>query len=158
VKGAASLVLVLVLCWLASGCGGSSAPASVPVKRASVAAKREVAQRFAAAVFRGNAEAAVALLVRPHDDALSWLVRRAAAPWKASHAAVRLRGRRAGRWVFGFVGRRTHRDGRFEDLRGELAVTVGDSAGGAGVELFALRDSAIRYGTHHDSLLSPSRR
>jgi hypothetical protein len=72
---------------------------------------------------------------------------------------VRLPGRRSdGRWVFGFAGAHTHRDGSFEELRGDIAVVVTASRQGPGVSFFMLRDDVVRYGTHHDSVLLPSNR
>jgi hypothetical protein len=145
------LALLLAACAAVSGCGSASEP--------SIEAQRQVARQFAEAVFRGQAATAVGLLDDPRDPALIWLTRRAARPWKGSHASVRLPGRRDGRsWVFGYSGTRTHRDGSFEQVRGDIVVAVAASSGHAGVESFALPHPAIRFGTHHDSVLLPSNR
>jgi hypothetical protein len=145
------LALLLAVGAAASGCGAASEP--------SIGAQRQVARQFAEAVFRGQAAAAVDLLEEPRDPALIWLTRRAARPWHASQASVRLPGRRAGRsWVFGYAGTRTHRDGSFEEVRGDIVVAVAASRGHAGVESFALPHPTVRFGTHHDSVLMPSNR
>jgi hypothetical protein len=152
--GKASLLLVLGVCCLTSGCGRS-----VIAKEPSVAAKREVARQFAEAIFRGKADAAVALLVHPVDPALSGMTVDAAAPWKTRHASVRLPGTRAGGgWVFHYVGTHPHSDGRFEQVRGNIVIVVAASAKGAGVEFFTLRNQQVRFRTHHDSQLLPSDR
>jgi hypothetical protein len=135
----------------ASGCGSASEP--------SIGAQHQVARQFAQAVLRGRTAAAVRLLADPRDPALVWLTRRAARPWQGGHASVRLPGRRAGRsWVFGYSGTRTHRDGSFEQVRGDIVVAVAASRGHAGVESFALPYPTVRFGTHHDSVLLPSNR
>ena len=145
------LVLLLAAGAAASGCGAASKP--------SIGAQQQVARQFAQAVFRGQAAAAVDLLAEPHDPALIWLTRRAARPWQGSHASVVLPGRRAGRsWVFGYSGTRTHADGSFEQVRGDIVVAVAASPGHAGVESFALPHPMVRFGTHHDSVLLPSNR
>ena len=129
------------------------------MKEPSVAARRDVAQRFAEAIFRGKADAAITLLVHPDDPALSWMATNAAAPWKAHHAAVRLPGARSGRsWVFGYVGTHPQRDGGFEEVRGDIVVVVAASPKGSGVEFFTLRNKDVQFRTHHDSVLLPSDR
>ena len=130
-----------------SGCGGD-APASS-------AAQRNVAERFAAAVFRGDAPGARALLARRDQPALVSRVRRAAAPWTAQHPTI-LRSRRRGddRWAFSYAGRRTHADGRFEIERGDLVVVVEAAA----VRFFAFEHVRTRFSTHQDAELLPSKR
>lgn len=151
---------LVVACAVASGCGRSTPPAPAPAPTPlPVAAQRDVAQRFAEAIFRGQGDAAVGLLVRPDDGALSRFVMRAARPWRAQHAQVHLPGTRSGRgWVFRYAGRQTHSDGRFEDVRGDITIIVSAPAGRTGVEFFALRNADIRFSTHHDSVLLPSNR
>jgi hypothetical protein len=154
VKSKEPVALLLVVCCIASACRGSSAAKEPPVARA-----RDVAQRFAEAIFRGKADAAVALLVHRDDGALSWLASRAAAPWEAHPADVRFPGRRTGsRWIFAYAGTRAYRDGRFEEVRGEILVVVAASPKGVGVKFFTLRNEDVRFSTHHDSLLLPSNR
>jgi hypothetical protein len=154
VSSKALVVLLLAVCCVTSGCRGSSS-----AKEPSVAGARDVAQRFSEAIFRGEADEAVALLVHPDDEALSWLATRAAAPWKARQGDVRFSGRRSGsRWIFGYVGTRAHRDGRFEEVRGDILVVVAASSGGVGVKFFTLRKGEVRFSTHHDSVLLPSNR
>ena len=149
----ASIAVLLATCAVASGCGGHSGG------EPSIGAQQELARHFAEAIFRGETRAAVGLLVEPRDPALTWLTRRAARPWQASHASVRLPGRRAGHsWVFGYAGTRAHRDGSFEEVRGEIVIAVAGSSGRSGVESFALPHPTIRFGTHHDSVLLPSNR
>jgi hypothetical protein len=146
-------VLALALCCAATGCGGHAAPS------APLTAQRDVAQRFARAIFHGNAGAAHALLADPRAAGLSWLVTRSADGWRAHHGTVRLPGQRAGaRWTFGFAGTRTHKDGRFERLRGHILVVVEASSQRPGVTFFAYRMDAVRFSTHHDSVLMPSNR
>jgi hypothetical protein len=153
VKLKAAIVLLLAACF-ASGCG---APASV--EQPPFGLQRNVARQFAEAIFRGQTGEAVALLVEPHDQALTWLTRRAALPWQAGHASVHLPGRRAGRsWVFGYTGTRTQRDGSFEEVRGDIVIAVAGSSRRMGVESFALPHPKVRFGTHHDSVLLPSNR
>ena len=107
----------------------------------------------------GRTSAAVGLLVQPHDPALSWLARRAARPWKAQHASVRLPGRQTGRsWTFDYAGTHTHGDGSFEEVRGDIVISVAASPERPRVDFFALRRPTIRFGTHHDSVLLPSNR
>ena len=151
-----SLALLLCVCCIAAGCSGS---ASTSAKEPSVAARRDVAQRFAEAIFRGKADAAITLLIHPVDPALSWKAKNAAAPWKRHHAALRLSGARSGRsWVFGYAGTHPSSDGGFEEVRGDIVVVVAASPKGAGVEFFALRNKDVQFRTHHDSLLLPSNR
>jgi hypothetical protein len=146
-------VLAFALCCAASGCGGHGAPS------APLTAQRDVAQRFARAIFRGNAGAADALLAKPGAAGLSWLVKRSAAGWRAHHGTVRLPGQRAGtRWAFAFAGTHTHKDGRFERLRGHILVVVEASSQRPRVTFFAYRTDAVRFSTHHDSVLMPSNR
>jgi hypothetical protein len=153
-KSNPAVVLLLVVCCIASACRGSTAANEPSVPRA-----RDVAQRFAEAIFLGKADAAVALFVHPDDGALSWLASRAAVPWKAHHGKVRLPGRRSGsRWIFGYAGTRVHGNGRFEEVRGEILVIVAASPQGVGVKFFTLRNEEVRFSTHHDSLLLPSNR
>ena len=125
----------------------------------SPAVQHDIAERFAAAVFRGDAAGARALLVAPDEAALVFLVQRAAAPWRRQHASMRSAARRTGeRWTFSYAGRRTHRDGRFETERGDLFIDIAPSADGAGVRFFGFRNVRIRFGTHHDAQLLPSNR
>jgi hypothetical protein len=150
----ASIALLFVACSIASGCGGRASGGEP-----SVWAQRDVARQFAEAIFRGQTDAAVRLLIEPHDPALSWLAKRAAHPWKAHHASVRLPGRRTGHgWIFRYAGTRTHSDGSFEEVRGDIVIVVDASSGRSGVEFFVLRHGITRFGTHHDSLLLPSNR
>ena len=152
----ASLVLLLCACSIAAGCGGS---ASTSTKEPSIAARRDVAQRFAEAIFRGKAEAAITLLVHPDDPALAWMATSAAAPWKRHHAAVRLSHTRPGSsWVFRYVGTHPQRNGGFEEVRGDILVVVVDSPQGSGVEFFTFRNKNVQFRSHHDSQLLPSNR
>ena len=144
----------VLLAFVLSGCGGSAT-----VHTPSAAVQRDVADRFADAVFRGDAAGARALLVSPDEGALVFLVRRAAAPWRRQHVSIRLPARHTGeRWTFSYAGRRTHEDGRFETEKGDLVVDVAPSASGAGVRFFGFRNIRIRFSTHHDSQLLPSNR
>jgi hypothetical protein len=153
-RSLAGIGLAVVACGLASACGGNTSPTE-----ASVAAQRDVAQRFAEAIFHGNAGAATALLVKPDGGDLSSLVTRAAAPWKARHGTVSLPGRRSGqRWIFGFAGTHTHKDGRFERLRGHILVVVKAPSSRPRVSFFAYRNDHVLFSTHHDSVLLPSNR
>jgi hypothetical protein len=150
----AALVLLLAASSVVSGCGGGALPKEPPV-----AAQREVAQRFAEAIFGGSAGAAAALLVHPDDEALSSRATHAAAGWRARHGTVRLPGKHSGsRWTFAYAGTHSHRDGRFERVRGDLVVVVAATPKGAGVEYFAFLNERIRFSTHHDSVLLPSSR
>ena len=153
VRARYSAVLVLLSVGaVASSCGSSS-------HEPSPGAERDVARQFAQAIFRGRTTAALGLLEQPRDQALVWLTRRAARSWQSGHASVRLPGRRAGHsWVFGYSGTHAHRDGSFEQVRGDIVVAVAASPGHAGVESFALPHPTVRFGTHHDSVLLPSNR
>jgi hypothetical protein len=154
VKVGARAAVLAASCCVASACGTvASSPRPSPAERA------DVARRFAEAIFRGNAPAAVALLVHSDDKALTSFVARAAAPWRAQHGSIRLPGSRSGaRWTFGYVGTHAHANGTFVQIRGDIAVTVGGSRGAAGVELFMIRKDHVRFATHHDSVLLPSNR
>jgi hypothetical protein len=153
-KGGARTALCVAFCSLVSACAASGSR-----ERPSLADRRAVAQRFAQAIVSGNAPAAVALLVHRDDDALSSFVARAAAPWRAQHAALRLPAVRDGsRWIFGYAGTHTHPNGTFQQVRGDIAVTVAAARGAAAVELFLIRKTHVRFGTHHDSVLLPSNR
>ncbi len=144
----------LLVALAASGCGGTTT-----LRTPSEVVQRNVAGRFAAAVLRGDAAGARALLVRADEAALVFLVQRAAAPWRIQHASIRLPARRTGKhWTFSYVGRRTQSDGRFETQRGDLVVVVAPSAAGGGVQFFAFRHVRTRFSTHHDSQLLPSNR
>jgi hypothetical protein len=148
------LIGCLLVAFAVSGCGGEGT-----TNTTSLAVQRNVAGRFAAAVLRGDAAGARALLVRGDEAALVFLVQRAAAPWRIQHASIRLPARRTGsRWTFSYAGRRTHRDGSFETERGELVVFVAPSSAGAGVRFFVLTRVRTRYSTHHDAQLLPSNR
>lgn len=145
-----SLLATLAVC----GCGGTATTSP------SEAVQRGVASRFAAAVLRGDAATASALLTRREDDAaIAFLVQRAAAPWKSQHASLRPEPRRAGnQWLFAYSGTHTHRDGRFERESGQLVVFVVPTATGAGVRFFTFKDVRRRFSTHHDAVLLPSNR
>ena len=137
----------------ASGCAERTTANAPPEN-----VQRDVAGRFAAAVFRGDAAGARALLVRTHEDALVFLVRRAAAPWRTQHASIQPARRSGDRWTFSFTGRLNQSGGRFVTRKGDLVVLVGPSAAGAGVQFFSFRHVNTRYSTHHDSVLLPSKR
>jgi hypothetical protein len=146
-----ALTCCLVFTFAAAGCGGSKTP--------SQALQREVAGRFAVALFRGDVRAARALLVRRDEGALVFLVERAAAPWRGQHASVSLPARPTGdRWAVSYEGTRTHADGRFESESGDLIVLVATSSRGAGVRFFGFTHVRTRFSTHHDSELLPSKR
>jgi hypothetical protein len=152
--GKAALVLVLTTCCLASGCGEATPP-----EEPSLTAGRDVAQRFAEAIFQGKGDAAVALLLDADDRPLSSLATRAAAPWKVHHGVVRLRTMRSRtRWIFRYAATRTHGDGRFEQVRGDMLVVVAASSDRVGVRFFSLRNDRVRFSTHRDSVLLPSNR
>lgn len=149
-----ALIGCLLIATVVSACGGETA-----LKTPSEAVQRNVAGRFAAAILRGDAAGARALLVRADGAALVFLVQQAAAPWRLQHASIRLPGRRTrDGWTFSYAGTRSHRDGTFETERGDFAVFVAPSAAGAGVRFFAFRQVRTRYSTHHDAQLLPSNR
>jgi hypothetical protein len=144
------VVLVAAL----AGCGGDDTPA-MP----SEPAQQLLAERFGAALFRGDASGARALLLRRDEPALIYLVRRATARWRLHHASLALPARRRGdRWHLAYKGRRTYRDGRFETETGDLVVLVAPSTAGARVRFFAFTDVRTRFSTHHDAQLLPSKR
>jgi hypothetical protein len=137
-----------------SGCGGNSA-----MTMPSEAAQRTVARHFAAALLRGDTAGARALLLRSDEDALVYLVRQAAAPWRTDHASIQLAPRRTGdRWTVRYAGTRSYRDGRFERERGDILVFVAPSAAGARVQFFVFTHVRTRFSTHHDAQLPPSKR
>lgn len=145
------MIACLVLVTALSGCGGNHTP--------SEAAQRVLAERFAAALFRGDVMEARALLVRGDEPALDFLVRRATLRWQRDHASVDLPARRdSDRWVVGYSGRHTFRDGRFVTETGDLVVLVAPSDAGARVRYFTLLHVSTRFSTHHDSQLLPSKR
>jgi hypothetical protein len=150
-----SIALVaIVLAASAASCGGQAA-----AKEPSPGARRDVAERFARAILRGDAGSARSRLLHPDDAALVALVRRAARPWRVQHATARVPGRHSGaRWTFRYAGRRTERDGRFQTQSGELVLVVAASADRAGVVLFTFRHVQTRFSTHHDAQLLPSKR
>jgi hypothetical protein len=122
-------------------------------------AQRTLAERFGAALFRGDAVGTRALLLRQDEPALVFLVRRATARWRQQHASIRLPARRGrDRWELRYAGRRTYRDGRFETETGDLVVLVAPSAAGARVRFFAFVHVSTRFSTHHDAQLLPSKR
>jgi len=144
----------LLVAFAVSGCGERTT-----MKLPSQAVQRDVAGRFAAALLRGDAAGARALLVPADDGSRVALVLQAVATSGAQRALIRLPARRAGRrWTFSYARRRTYGDGRFERQRGDLVVFIAPSAAGAGVEFFAFRNVRTRFSTHHDSQLLPSRR
>lgn len=148
------LIGLLVVASALAGCGGTTS-----MKPPSRAVQRDVAGRFAAAVLRGDAAAARALLVHPDEAGLVVLVRRAAAPWRRQHALVLGSARRTGgSWAVSYSGRHTRSDGRFQTETGELVVVVAPSAAGAGVRFFAFSHVRTRFSTHHDAQLLPSNR
>jgi hypothetical protein len=152
--GATRLLSCLVLATAMSACGRESNPAPP-----SETVQRTLAERFAAAVFRGDAPGARALLLRRDEPALVFLVRRAAAPWQKQHASIDLPARGRGeRWALSYSGRRTYRDGRFETETGDLVVFVAPSAAGVRVRFFAFARVSTRFSTHHDAQLLPSKR
>ena len=141
-----SLICCLLAASAISGCGGTATSAAV---------QRDVAERFAAAVLRGDPAGAHPLLASADEAALMFLVRRAAAPWRAQHASIQLPARRTGtRWAVRYAGKRTYRDGRFETETGDLVVYVA----GAGVRFFVFENVRMRFSTHHDAQLLPSNR
>ena len=148
------LIGCLLVALAVSGCGGKST-----AKPPSQAVQRDVAARFAAAVLRGDAAGAGALLTGKDEAALVFLVQRAAAPWRTQHASIRLPARgTANRWTFSYAGTRTQRDGRFETERGDLVVFVAPSHAGPGVRFFGFKHVRTLFSTHHDAQLLPSNR
>jgi hypothetical protein len=144
----------LLVALFASGCGRPADMQPSPTAR-----QRDLAERFAAAVLDGDVIGARRLLVHPDEDALVFLVRRAAGPWVGQRVSIQLPARRTGRaWSIHYAGTRNHRDGTFERERGDLAVYVTASAKGAAVRYFMFRNVRTRYGTHHDAQLPPSKR
>jgi len=149
-----ALVFALAVCCVVPGCQGS-ASTDAP----SVAVQHDVAQRFAGAILHGDAGAALALQEDSEDAGLSSIATRAAAIWATDHGRLRGPGKRSGeRWIFGFAGTHTHRDGRFERVRGHILVVLTTSPRSARVAYFAVRNDAVRFSTHHDSVLLPSAR
>jgi hypothetical protein len=154
VRMKSGLIGCLLVACLVSGCGGKP-----PIKTPSQAVQRNVAGRFAAALLRGDAAGARALLVPADDGALVFLVQQDVALWMTPRVSIQLPARRAGNsWTFNYARRRTHTDGRFETQRGDLVVFIGQSAAGASVEFFAFKNVRTRFSTHHDSQLPPSKR
>jgi hypothetical protein len=144
----------LLVAFAVSGCG-ERATMKIP----SQAEQRNVAGRFAAALLRGDAAGARALLVPADDGALVFLVQQAVAPSSTEQASIRLPARRAGDyWTFSYVRRRTYRDGRFETQRGDFVVLIAPSTAGASVEWFGFKNVRTRFSTHRDSQLLPSKR
>ena len=148
------LVFCLVLVAALSACGGEDMP-TLP----SEAAQRTLAERFGAAVLRGDAVGARALLLRRDEPALVFLVRTATARWRRQRVSIDLPARRRGdRWELTYAGRRTYRDGRFETETGDLVVLVAPSEAGARVRFFGFANVRTRFSTHHDAELLPSKR
>jgi hypothetical protein len=148
------LIVFLLVVLAVSACGGETRH-----EPTSEAARRTVAERFAVALLRGDASAARALLAHPDEPALVFLVRLRAAPWRTQHASVKAPARRVpDGWTFGYAGRRTYRDGRFETETGDLVVLVAPSKVGARVRFFAFANVRTRFSTHHDAQLLPSKR
>ena len=143
----------LVVAFLLSGCGGTAT-----TQKVSPTVQRAVAGRFAAAVLRGDAAAARALLADSDDGTLSTLVQWTAARWKTQHASLRLPARRLGkRWLFTYASTRTKPDGSFVMRSGWLVVRVSPTRA-ARVDFFIVGPVSTRFGTHHDSQLLPSNR
>jgi len=150
VRTVGCLLLAVVL----AGCSGSS-----DVQRTPTAPQRDVAERFASAVLAGEVSRARGLLAHPNEDALVFLVRRAAGPWAGQRVSVELPAQRAGAaWSIHYAGTRNHRDGTFERERGDLVVYVTTTGTKPGVRYFMFRNVRTRYGTHHDAQLPPSKR
>ena len=148
------LFCCLVLAAALSGCGGDDAPPPP-----SEPAQQQLAEQFGAALFHGDTAGARALLLHRDEPAVVYLVRTATARWRRQHASIELPARRRGdRWHLGYAGRRTYHDGRFETETGDLVVLVAPSAAGARVRLFAFANVRIRFSTHHDAQLLPSKR
>ena len=149
--GAALLSLVALI---AGGCGGSADEHSAPIS-----SQNAVADRFAEALVHGDVAGARALLARPNEGALVYLVRRDASRWKSHEVAVRLPAQRSGsHWKVGFTANRTYKDGRFERASGNLVMTLTPFTSGSRVEYFLYADVRTRHSTHHDALLLPSKR
>jgi hypothetical protein len=154
VRTTTGLITCLVLVAALSACGGRDA-----LTMPSEAAQRTLAERFGAALFRGDSAGARALLVRRDEPALVFLVRRTTERWRRHQASVDLPARRRGdRWELRYAGRRTYRDGRFETETGDLVVLVAPSAMGARVRFFGFANVRTRFSTHHDAQLLPSKR
>jgi hypothetical protein len=137
-----------------SGCAGASDPQPSPA-----AQQRAVAERFATDVLRGDEAGARRLLLHPNEEALVFLVRRAAHPWAGQRVSFRLPARRAKKaWAIHYTGTRTHEDGTFEREIGDLVVYVARSPKGAAVRYFLFTNVKTRFSTHHDALLPPSKR
>jgi hypothetical protein len=144
----------LLIAMVLAGCGGKTATGAP-----SEWEQRDAAAHFAAAILRGDAAGARALLAQPDAPALGFLLRRAAGTWRGQHASIRPPARRSGdRWTFRYAGTRTHGDGRFERESGELVVVVAPAAARAEVAFFAFRNVSTRFSTHHDAQLLPSKR
>ena len=144
----------LLIALAVSRCGGDTA-VKPPVQKT----QRNIAGRFAAAVLGGDIAGARALLLRPDQAALVFLVRQAAAPWKTEHASIQLPARRTGgRWTVSYAGTRSYRDGRFETESGDLIVLVAPSTAGGRVRFFLFSHVRTRFSTHHDAQLLPSNR
>jgi hypothetical protein len=144
----------LLIALAVSRCGGDTA-----VKPSSQEVQRNIAGRFATALLNGDIAGARALLLRPDEAALVFLVRQAAAPWKTQHASIQLPVRRTGnRWTVSYAGTRSHRDGRFETESGNLIVLVAPSTAGGRVRFFLFSHVHTRFSTHHDAQLLPSNR
>lgn len=144
----------LLVALVGSGCSGTS-----DVRPSPTARQRDLAERFAAAVLDGDASGARRLLVHPDEDALVFLVRRAAGPWAGQRVSVQLPARRTGTaWSVHYAGTRDHPDGTFEREKGDLVVYVTASGTRPGVRYFMFRNVRTRYGTHHDAQLPPSKR
>lgn len=124
------------------------------------AQQRDVAERFAADVLRGDEDGARRLLVRPNEEALVFLVRRAAGPWTGQHVSLRLPARHTGKtWTIPYAGTRMHKDGTFEREKGDFIVYLAtQEKGRPAVKYFILTNVQTRYGTHHDAQLPPSKR
>jgi hypothetical protein len=153
-KNDAALVCALAVWCVVPGC-----QARATTNAPSVAVQHDVARRFAGAILHGDARAAVALQKDPEDAGLSSMATRAAAMWATDHGRIRGPGQRSGeRWIFGFAGTHTHRDGRFERVRGHILVVLAASSRRARVAYFAVRNDSVRFSTHHDSVLLPSDR
>lgn len=148
------LVVCVAVIAALSACGGKDTP-TLP----SEAAQRTVAERFGAALFRGDAVGTRALLLRRDEPALVFLVRTATARWRSHQVSIDLPARRRGdRWELAYAGRRTYRDGRFERETGDLVVLVAPSEAGARVRFFGFANVRTRFSTHHDAQLLPSKR